>query len=667
MSLTFGQGVRRASLVAITALSLVVAGGPALAKTPAHTTISAHLTASTVLVKSTATVSGVVSPAGGTVALERLVSAKWVVVAHAKPNRSGGYDFSVRAPKAGATWPLRVVRGASSTTKSGVSATVSLHVVTKQFIVAAASPSTVTAPAAAVVTGVVVPAASGTVQVQRLVGSTWTVLATGRIGAGGTFSINVTLPVGAAKLRVVKPFTSSVAQGTSASIGLTVAAAPAPASPTVVTAALPAARVGVAYATLLTAGGGNGFYQWAATGLPAGLTLSAAGLLAGIPTAQGTASFTATVTDAAGHSGSASLTVTSAAAAGRLFAVGDNSAGYLGNGTTTNAHTFVPVLGMPAVTTAAAGGLVALAVKTDGSVWAWGPNAEGELGNGTTNPSSAPVQVTALSGVTAVAAGYKTSYALKSDGTVWAWGYNSDGEIGDGTAIGKDSPVQVSSLTSVVAISSSQNTAYALKSDGTVWAWGMGTTGELGNGDDVDSSSPVQVSGLTGIKAISSATHSGYALRSDGTVAAWGADDADELGDGAPSMISTHAVTVAGLSNVTQISGALNTAYALTSSGAVFGWGYNGSSELGGATVVTPSGVVQIPVGPGALEVAGGFEAAYSLLPDHTVVAWGLNDSGQLGIGSTTNAAIPTAMSGVTNVFAVISGGFANDVLLIAN
>jgi hypothetical protein len=63
---------------------------------------------------------------------------------------------------------------------------------------------------------------------------------------------------------------------------------------------LPAGTLGVAYpATAFVPSGGSGVYTWSvsAGSLPAGLTFSASGLLSGTPTAGGTFTFTAMVTD----------------------------------------------------------------------------------------------------------------------------------------------------------------------------------------------------------------------------------------------------------------------------------------------------------------------------------------------------------------------------------
>ena len=66
----------------------------------------------------------------------------------------------------------------------------------------------------------------------------------------------------------------------------------------ITTTSLPSAQVGVAYSETLAATGGVEFYNWSASGLPAGLTCSSVGVITGTPTSAGTDSVVLTVTDA---------------------------------------------------------------------------------------------------------------------------------------------------------------------------------------------------------------------------------------------------------------------------------------------------------------------------------------------------------------------------------
>jgi hypothetical protein len=89
---------------------------------------------------------------------------------------------------------------------------------------------------------------------------------------------------------------SSPAQGKSTPMTLIVTA-PALA---IVPSTLPSVTVGSGYSQTLQAVGGTGSYTWSVTSgaVPSGLTLSPSGILSGTPAVSGSATFTATVTDA---------------------------------------------------------------------------------------------------------------------------------------------------------------------------------------------------------------------------------------------------------------------------------------------------------------------------------------------------------------------------------
>ncbi|MBI2372132.1 MAG: RCC1 repeat-containing protein, partial [Deltaproteobacteria bacterium] len=105
---------------------------------------------------------------------------------------------------------------------------------------------------------------------------------------------------------------------------------------------------------------------------------------------------------------------------GTVWAWGSNHFGQVGDGTPVNIWLTPRPVGDPrdptwfqtGATALAAGVEHNLAVKSDGTVWAWGRNTAGELGNGSTTHARAPVQVQDtgpqglfLMGTTAIAAG----------------------------------------------------------------------------------------------------------------------------------------------------------------------------------------------------------------------------------------------------------------------
>lgn len=81
----------------------------------------------------------------------------------------------------------------------------------------------------------------------------------------------------------------------------------------ITTTSLPGGTAGTAYSATLAASGGTTPYSWSlASGisLPAGLTLASSGAISGTPTAGGSYSFTAQVTDSASHSASYTYSLT---------------------------------------------------------------------------------------------------------------------------------------------------------------------------------------------------------------------------------------------------------------------------------------------------------------------------------------------------------------------
>ena len=92
------------------------------------------------------------------------------------------------------------------------------------------------------------------------------------------------------------------------------------------------------------------------------------------------------------------------------------------------------------------------AIKSDGSLWTWGNNDAGQLGDGTTTDRSTPVKV--MDNVAAVSLGFYHSAAIKSDGSLWIWGVNGYGQLGDGTTTNRSTPVKVMDNVAAVSLGS---------------------------------------------------------------------------------------------------------------------------------------------------------------------------------------------------------------------
>ena len=353
---------------------------------------------------------------------------------------------------------------------------------------------------------------------------------------------------------------------------------------------------------------------------------------------------------------------------GQVLAWGLNSSGQLGNGTTGNSSTPVPLFG-PAITQIAAGFGHSLALTYYGSVLAWGDNTYGQLGNGSTTSSSSPVAVSLPSGttVTAIASGLNQSMALTSTGQVLAWGYNLNGQLGNGTITNSSTPVQVSlpSGTTATAIAGGYLHSLALTSSGHVLAWGDNSVGQLGNGTNTSSTIPVQVSLPAGAiaTALASGRYHSLALTSTHQVLAWGDNNRGQLGNGtntnstAPVQVSLPPGTA-----VTAIAGGSFQSLALTSAGQVLAWGSNNVGQLGNGTT-TDSITPVLASMPTVTAIASGSDHGLAIQlpprppgPFGTASAWGYNGSGQLGNGTTANSSTPI-QDGSYGFTAIAGGG----------
>jgi Putative Ig domain len=157
---------------------------------------------------------------------------------------------------------------------------------------------------------------------------TWSVTA-GSLPAGLSLAPSTGLISGTPTATGTTNFTVTVADAgnpvQSASVAVSiVVAAPAPPALAITTSSMPAGTNGTSYSNALQASGGTSPYAWSisAGSLPAGLSLNqATGLISGTPTANGTSSFTATVTDGGSPAQTKSVPLSIAVAAGTASAL----------------------------------------------------------------------------------------------------------------------------------------------------------------------------------------------------------------------------------------------------------------------------------------------------------------------------------------------------------
>ncbi|GAB5562729.1 MAG: hypothetical protein SynsKO_43760 [Synoicihabitans sp.] len=450
-------------------------------------------------------------------------------------------------------------------------------------------------------------------------------------------------------------YTSYGSAGQYTLTGTIIAAAPSITSTTT-------ASVGVGAEFSYAIVGTNGPSSYAATGLPAGLSVDTnSGVISGRATETGAFSVSLSATNSLG-TGNATLTLTvtdaapviTAQTSGRvLVAPGDNPSfsttvisangnptyGWKRNGQTlagqtsatldlTNVtradHGYYQVMVTNSIGTTTGETIFLMVAPTASQVVVWGDNEYGQ--------TDVPVD---LGAVAQLEFGSRHAIALMRDGSLRGWGSDSSGQatvpdgiteavqvatgsfhglvlLADGTvqAWGNDFYDQATppdGLAGVVSIAAGNNSSYAVKSDGTVVAWGRNDNGQ--------STVP---GGLTDVVAIAAGNAHAIAAKADGSVVAWGLNT-----DGQTSVAS-------GATSTAAVSTGDDFSIAHQSDGSVVMWGEN---VYGQQTL--PDGLTTFA------EIIGGAFHTVGLKPDGTVAAWGYNFDGQIevpaGIGQGFN------------------------------
>jgi hypothetical protein len=273
---------------------------------------------------------------------------------------------------------------------------------------------------------------------------------------------------------------------------------------------------------------------------------------------------------------------------------------------------------------------------------------------GGNNPSEVFSPITIPGGeVAAVQASNSSGYALESDGTIMAWGDNNQGQLGDGTTTeAQEDAVQVELPVGVrpVAIGQARNEAVAVTSTGHVYAWGQNQQGALClNGTKL--TTPIEVPGLGGIVAAAGgSTHMLY-LTSSGHVLVCGSNENGELGLGEGVAAARTPTEVPGLSDITQIAaagGAGGRSAAIDAKGELFMWGNNEFGQIGvgsSAPVIWTPEHVSLPEAVASVSVGGdlpnGNGAVLALTSSGALYGWGDGAGGAIGDGSTQEQLSP--------------------------
>jgi alpha-tubulin suppressor-like RCC1 family protein len=278
----------------------------------------------------------------------------------------------------------------------------------------------------------------------------------------------------------------------------------------------------------------------------------------------------------------------------KIYCWGLNVSGQLGSGTITSSATPLLIQGLAAPTDVFLGGSHSCAVESiDKSVKCWGLNSAGQLGDGTTTNRLTPTIISGISDAMSVSAGGEHSCYLSTSGTVRCWGANTSGQLGDGSTTRRLTPVLVQALDNVKEISAAGvSHTCALKNDGTVWCWGSNSSGELGDGTFTNRLAPVRVVGIESATHLSVDASHACVILQNGNIRCWGNNSSGKLGDGTQTNRNIPVLVTSPNRAVVIEAGGTHTC-AVYENGNTSCWGLNSSGQLGLGTSTSSSIPVQ--------------------------------------------------------------------------
>uniref|UniRef100_A0A672GK40 HECT domain-containing protein n=1 Tax=Salarias fasciatus TaxID=181472 RepID=A0A672GK40_SALFA len=292
----------------------------------------------------------------------------------------------------------------------------------------------------------------------------------------------------------------------------------------------------------------------------------------------------------------------------------------------------------------------------DGTVYTCGCNDLGQLGHEKSRKK--PEQVVALDAqiIVAVSCGESHTLALNDKGQVFSWGLGSDGQLGlNNFEECVRVPRNIKSLSDVqiAQVACGYWHSHALSRGGQIFSWGQNRYGQLGLGANAQSiSTPQLIQSLQGIPfaQISAGGAHSFALTLSGAVFGWGRNKFGQLGLNDcndrcyPSLLKSLRSQ-----KVIYISCGEDHTAALTKEGGVFTFGAGGYGQLGHNCTnheINPRKVFEL-MGNVVTQIACGRQHTLAFTPSSGKMdSIGLGGNGQLGTRSTCNRKSPALVKG---------------------
>jgi len=249
--------------------------------------------------------------------------------------------------------------------------------------------------------------------------------------------------------------------------------------------------------------------------------------------------------------------------------------------------------------------------------------------------SEEPTFINGITNATQVVAGQFLYAALDQVGKVYTWGFNTDGALGRPSIQTNASPGVIASLPEMQDLVIGDNFMISLSKAQRVYGWGSNSAGQLGLGHLNTVKSPELISLSPKIKNIAAGSTHVLALTIDGKVLGWGSNHFGQVSLSQNNQkysetFVTKPKPILFPEKIIAIAAGMHFSLALSVTGKVYAWGWNGFGQLGLGDLKSRNTPTFIPNLSGVRAIAAG-EVHALAIGKNQLLGWGSNESGQLG------------------------------------
>jgi alpha-tubulin suppressor-like RCC1 family protein len=296
-------------------------------------------------------------------------------------------------------------------------------------------------------------------------------------------------------------------------------------------------------------------------------------------------------------------------------------------------------------------------VTPDDRAYCWGRNEEGELGDGTTSERLTPVPVATALRFRQIRAGFFTTCAVTTDYRAFCWGSNARGEIGDGTTTDRLTPVAVAGGHRFRQVDTKFEHGCGVSyPDNRVFCWGWNFDAQLGNNSRTDHLTPVGVSGGLQFSQVSTGYYHTCGITTDRLLYCWGFNRDGQVGDGISGWYRLRPSRVGAPRRFRDVDGSRDYTCAVAANARAYCWGNGASGQLGNGTLAEYHEPRAVAGGLSFERVSTGAFHACGETTLNVAYCWGSGANGELGDGTRTDRSTPVAVSG-NLLFSELSAG----------